>query len=118
MLDVDANEEVLTVSTAKMLASSGRLKVKVSEGKPLTDAQIDLLVPSWQRSQTHSESEGDKSETAKKRLNRRDWDEKGLDAAREDDAMYFAVRGSMDEALSGVSDCERLTDDEMQKKVR
>ncbi len=126
VLDLDTDDDVLTVTSAKAQAAAGHLTVRVNDGKPLTDAQIDLLVPSWQKAKGEALPEGDAASTVaskarpaakQKKKARRDWDDASGDAARQEEDIYEAVRSSMDEALSGVSDCERLTDDEMQKKV-
>lgn len=127
-LDVDADEEALTVESVKSYAANGVLIFKVNKGKPLTNAQLDLLVPAWQRASREdpspaSEADEKKSSTgsSKKLRKRREWDDE--DVADDDPQMlsknmYKVVRGSLDEALSGVSDREGLTDNELHQKMQ
>lgn len=139
VLDMDVDPADLSVERVAALAAAGALTLKVNGGKPLTNAQIDLLIPSWQKANIDSEDEQQSSESKKysatgsakdskqqRFRKRRDWDdEEGEGKAadpeerdyREVVRSYDVVRESMDEALSAVSDRERLTDDEMQEKV-
>lgn len=138
MLDLDLDAADLSLPRIAALAAAGLLTVKVNAGKPLTNAQIDLLIPSWQKANIDSDDDERSrrsgvgvagNSTKQQRFSRRrNWDdEEDRDGGgavdpeerehREVVRSYDMVRESMDEALSAVSDRERLTDDEMQEKV-
>lgn len=148
LLGIDLGDDGadMTAQTARAAAAMGDLRLIMMPGHPLTNAQIDMLVPSWETnkvftaggvSASEDESRGKSAAGNKARLKKkREWDEgdsplrqSGASVqsnADEDDRMdpatlergvYRQMRTSLDEALSEISEKEGLTDDELQRRI-
>lgn len=141
-MDLGDDASDMTAEAARAAAASGDLRLVIMPGNPLTNAQIDMLVPSWEKNKVFtsggvstSEDEPRRSTAGSKaRLKKkRDWDEEepvrqsGASLGAEDDdkmdpatlakGVYRQMRSSLDEALSEISEKEGLTDDELQRRI-
>ncbi|KAJ1416198.1 hypothetical protein B484DRAFT_401247, partial [Ochromonadaceae sp. CCMP2298] len=130
VLGMDLGDAIMTAKEAAICASTGDLRIRIQPGNPLTNAQIDMLVPAWEKTKGEKTKvfAGKKAEAggSEKRapLKRRDWGDDAKDEAEEDGQagalpkkVYTKVRGSLDEALSELSAREGLTDDELQEHM-
>lgn len=147
LLGMDLGEDAadMTAEAARDAAARGDLRLVIMPGNPLTNAQIDMLVPSWEKNKVFtsggvstSEEEPRRSTAGSKaRLKKkRNWDEEdpvrqsGASVGAQDDAdddkmdpatlakgVYRQMRSSLDEALSEISEKEGLTDDELQRRI-
>jgi len=119
MLGLDVNES-FTPQVAAAKAASGELIIKVGkEGATMTDSQLDDLVMKWQKAHISSKG-GDVSPaavvaTAGAVALRRSYDDSGDEAV---DHHVHVMRSSLEDAYSGLSDLEGLSDEELAQKVR
>lgn len=104
----------------KEYAELGRLGVKVNRMNVVSNPQIDLFVPAWERSAGVANS----SELGKFAKTRRSYPEEELFESDSKDnrkkakpAMYSTVRTSLDKLMVSVQDKAGLTDDELERKV-
>lgn len=145
-MDLGDDGANMSAQTARAAAASGDLRLVMMPGHPLTNAQIDMLVPSWEKnkvftaggvSASEDEQRGKTAAGNKARLKKkREWDEGDSNVrqsgasvrseADEDDKMdpatlergvYRQMRTSLDEALSEISEKEGMTDDELQRRI-
>lgn len=86
----------MTAATAKKLIASGDLRIGILPGNPLTNAQIDMLAPTWEKNKVFAtaasregalamESGSDKASGAAskhKLRKRRNWDDEEPDASK------------------------------------
>lgn len=146
-MDLEDDAASMTAEFARAAAASGDLRLAIMPGNPLTNAQIDMLVPSWEKNKvfasggvgaSEDRKEGKSSKAipagSKSRLKkRRDWDDEepadlrasiGLSGPEDNldpDTLargdYRHMRISLDEALSEISEKEGLTDEELQRRI-
>lgn len=111
----------MTAEDAANLASAEELLLAIADTNPVTDSQIDMLVASWEKAVTQEReqiSASSKKGTGERRLRKRDWNDDDEDLS---DGLtvgkYKEVRGSLDYALTSLSDKEGLTDEELNRNV-
>eukprot|EP00600_Ochromonadales_sp_CCMP1393_P003028 CAMPEP_0174989194 /NCGR_PEP_ID=MMETSP0004_2-20121128/20579_1 /TAXON_ID=420556 /ORGANISM="Ochromonas sp., Strain CCMP1393" /LENGTH=1304 /DNA_ID=CAMNT_0016242561 /DNA_START=94 /DNA_END=4008 /DNA_ORIENTATION=- len=145
-VDMGAEAEYMTAAVVAEAARTGDLRVKIMPGNPLTNAQIDMLVPSYERQKVFAtkktqEKAAEKQIGSSKRVlkNRRNWDDGDDDDEEDDDddggedddadalvplepgdlpkKVYTKMRSSLDDALQEFSDRDGMTDDELQEHM-
>lgn len=145
-MDLGDDAAGLTAERASELTKTGELRLVILPGNPLTNAQIDMLVPSWEKDQASTSKSGtigvsrdsaDGGKTPRSHFRqRRKWEDEeekpqkgktGKSVTSDDvyppeegalpKAVYRKMRSSLDEALSEISDREGLTDSELQQQM-